>query len=324
MSSPAAVRHGRPDRPHGALTVAVVIPTHGRSESVLQAVHSALQQTRRPDEVVVVLDGPDPLAQATLEAVGAPEVRVVPLPRNLGAAGARNAGVRAATSDLIAFLDDDDEWLPGKLEAQLRDVAETDPSARATTVQACGVEWRTGTSIHYWPLRAPRPGERVADYLFVRRRPGEGMLATPTIMAPRQLLLDVPMRENGEIHEDFSWFLDLQERGVRFSVVLEPLVVVHAPPARESLSRGEQWQTSLRWAKDRRRQLGPRAFSAFCLTEVARTARRQAGVAAFTKILLSALSGRPSPYELARYLYIWLLPERARWTLSGRPWRRQR
>jgi hypothetical protein len=142
-------------------------------------------------------------------------------------------------------------------------------------------------------------------------------------MAPRQLLLDIPMREEVEIHEDFDWFLDLEARGVRFSVVLEPLVVVHAPPARESLSRNEKWRTSLRWAQGRRSRLGPRAFSAFCLTEVARTARRQAGVPAFTRILLSALSGRPSPYELARYLYIWLLPERARWTLTGRPWHRR-
>jgi glycosyltransferase involved in cell wall biosynthesis len=266
VSSPAAVRPTHPDRPDDAPTVSVVIPTRGRSESVLRAVDSALQQTRRPDEVIVVLDGPDRQAQETLEAVSAPELRVVTLPRNLGAAGARNAGVRAATSDLIAFLDDDDEWLPEKLEVQLRDVAGTDRSARATTVQACGVEWRTGTSVHYWPLRAPRPGERVADYLFVRRKPGEGLLATPTIMAPRQLLLDVPMREKVEVHEDFDWFLDLEERGVRFSVVLEPLVVVHAPPVRESLSRNEKWRTSLRWAQGRRNRLGPRAFSAFCLT----------------------------------------------------------
>jgi len=324
VSSPAVSRPVGPDRGHDAPTVSVVIPSHGRSTSVLRAVDSALNQTRRPDEVIVVLDGPDRLAQETLDAVDAPGFRVVTLPRNLGAAGARNAGVRAATSDLIAFLDDDDEWRPEKLEAQLRDVAETDPSARATTVQACGVEWRTGTSVHYWPLRAPRPGERVADYLFVRRSPGEGMLATPTIMAPRRLLLDVPMPENGEIHEDFGWFLDLDERGVRFSVVMEPLVVVHAPPVRESLSRSETWRTSLRWAQGRRGQLGARAFSAFCLTEVARTARRQAGPPAFVRILLSALSGRPSPFELARYLYIWLLPERARWTMSARPWRRRR
>lgn len=323
MSSPAGAGPRHPDRPHDAPTVSVVIPTHGRSESVLRAVHSALQQTRRPDEVVVVLDGPDRHAQEALEAVSAPELRVVTLPRNLGAAGARNAGVRAATSDLIAFLDDDDEWLPEKLEVQLRAVAETHPSLRATTVQACGVEWRTGTSVHYWPLRAPRPAERVAEYLFVRRKPGEGVLATPTIMAPRALLLEIPMREEAEIHEDFDWFFDLEERGVRFSVVLAPLVVVHAPPARESLSRNEKWRTSLRWAQGRRSQLGPRAFSAFCLTEVARVARRQAGVPAFTRILLSALSGKPSPYELGRYLYIWLLPERARWTLSGRPWHRR-
>jgi glycosyltransferase involved in cell wall biosynthesis len=307
-----------------APTVAVVIPTRGRLEFVLRAVQSALHQTRRPDEVIVVLDGPDRRAQSALEAVEAPEVHVVVLPKNLGAAGARNAGVRAATADLVAFLDDDDEWLPEKLAVQLGEFAATPPAARATTVLACGVEWRTGTSTHYWPLRSPREGEPVAEYLFVRRKPGEGLLATPTVVAPRRLLLETPFQEGVEIHEDFDWFLDLEQRGVRFSVVLETLVVVHAPPVRDSLSRNETWQTSLRWARGRRRQLGARAFSAFCLTEVARTARRQAGARAFMTILVSAFAGRPSPYELSRYLYIWLLPERARWTLSGRPWRHHR
>ncbi len=297
------------------LTVSVVIPTRGRPALVTRAVESALAQSRSPDEVVVVVDGPDPETVRAIASLQHPRVRTLELTSNVGAAAARNAGIKACTSDLVAFLDDDDEWLPAKLDEQVAQWA-AHPERRRLLL-GTAVEWRSGSVVNIWPTRRPNTDEPVGDYLFVRRRPGEGLLPTPTLLLPRALAVRHPFPTTLRVHEDWDWLLTLQEGGAVVDVLLRPLTIVHAPPVRASLSRQASWETSLEWARLRRSTLGPRAFSAFCLTEVARSARRQGGAKAFATVLAAALLGRPRAYDLLRYVYIWAAPEGVRWRLAS-------
>jgi glycosyltransferase involved in cell wall biosynthesis len=309
MSTPALAGDGQ------TADVCVVIPTRGRPQLLMRAVDSALAQSLAPSEVLVVVDGPDPETEDQVEAHPDPRVRLLRLPVNRGAAGARNAGVRAARSAWIAFLDDDDEWLPDKLADQWADVIEH--ARPRATVFATGVEWRSDHFTHQWPTRGPRPGEAVADYLFVRTRPGEGLLATPTILLTRDLARDHPFREDLRVHEDFDWFLDLDAQGIQFHVVLKPLVVVHAPRVRISLSSQSTWQASLGWALHRRSDMSSRAFSSFCLTEVLRGIRGARRLRPMIAVVAVALTGRTTPFDLGRALAIWAVPEDLRWRLRG-------
>src|SRR5580698_9733548 len=106
------------------ILVSAVIPTRGRPELLLRAVRSALAQTLLQIEVVVVIDGEDPATELALHEVTRVDgrVRVVALAKSIGGSDARNRGVAEASGEWIAFLDDDDEWLPGKLQAQLKAV----------------------------------------------------------------------------------------------------------------------------------------------------------------------------------------------------------
>ncbi len=101
--------------------VSAVIPTRGRPELLRRAVRSALAQTLREIEVVVVIDGEDSATKRALQELAHEDgrVRVVALATSVGGSDARNRGVDAASGEWIAFLDDDDEWLPGKLQAQI-------------------------------------------------------------------------------------------------------------------------------------------------------------------------------------------------------------
>ena len=92
--------------------VSVVIPTLHRPKLVLRAIHSVLNQTYREIELIVVVDGPDKATVAAVRSIEGPRLRLIVNP--LIVAGARNTGADRATGDWIAFLDDDDEWLPKK------------------------------------------------------------------------------------------------------------------------------------------------------------------------------------------------------------------
>ncbi|WP_164854742.1 glycosyltransferase family 2 protein [Devosia sp. 1566] len=93
-------------------TVSVVVPTFGRSELVLRAVRSVLAQTMADLELLVVIDGEDGATLAALEPIKEPRLRVFSNPAQLGAARTRDRGAALSTGDWLAFLDDDDEWLP--------------------------------------------------------------------------------------------------------------------------------------------------------------------------------------------------------------------
>jgi glycosyltransferase involved in cell wall biosynthesis len=104
-------------RPAPFPAVSVVIPTYNRAATVVEAVESALAQTVAPAEVIVVDDGS---TDGTRERLAPYAGRIVYLRQeNKGVSAARNAGVGAATGELIAFLDSDDVWHPRKLEVQL-------------------------------------------------------------------------------------------------------------------------------------------------------------------------------------------------------------
>ena len=93
--------------------VSVVIPTHNRPGLLCDAVASVLAQDV-PVEVIVVDDASTP-AVAGLPALDDPRVKVVRNELAIGPTKARNVGVELASGAFVAFLDDDDTWLPGKL-----------------------------------------------------------------------------------------------------------------------------------------------------------------------------------------------------------------
>jgi glycosyltransferase involved in cell wall biosynthesis len=114
--------------------VSVVIPYYRGEERLARALRSVERQTLRPREIVLVDDGsPQPLRPETYAAEVTVPLRVVTHPRNRGIPAARNSGVRAAAGEWIAFLDQDDEWSPGKLERQWRCLREA-PRPELTVV----------------------------------------------------------------------------------------------------------------------------------------------------------------------------------------------
>jgi glycosyltransferase involved in cell wall biosynthesis len=98
----------------------VIIPTFNRARLVCDAIDSILEQgvERERLQVIVVDDGSTDGTEAEVLARYGGDVRYTRQP-NQGAAAARNQGLALATGELVAFLDSDDVWLPGKIAAEL-------------------------------------------------------------------------------------------------------------------------------------------------------------------------------------------------------------
>lgn len=99
--------------------VSVIIPTFNRADKVVRAVSSVLAQTYTDYEIIVVDDGSDDGTGSSLKQFEK-RVKLISHPENRGVSAARNTGINAAGSDLIALLDSDDHWLPDKLAVQVR------------------------------------------------------------------------------------------------------------------------------------------------------------------------------------------------------------
>jgi glycosyltransferase involved in cell wall biosynthesis len=97
--------------------ISVIIPAHNVARFVREAVDSALAQTRRDIEVIVVDDGSTDGTADVLGDLDDPRLRVIRESHG-GSAAARNAGLRMAAGELVAFLDADDRWAPVNLERQ--------------------------------------------------------------------------------------------------------------------------------------------------------------------------------------------------------------
>lgn len=119
--------------PQDAPTVGVVIATHNRPELMRRALSSVLEQQYEGQvDVVIVFDRSEPDLTLALEEPGR-RVTVTTNARTPGLAGARNTGILDLETDLVGFCDDDDIWLPGKLQAQVARLEERPVAEFVTT-----------------------------------------------------------------------------------------------------------------------------------------------------------------------------------------------
>lgn len=100
-----------------ASDVSVIIPYYNRELYIDEAVQSVLSQTLKPLEIIIVNDCSRESSRRFLDRY-ASICTIVDLPVNVGLAASRNAGISIARGRFIALLDDDDIWLPRKLELQ--------------------------------------------------------------------------------------------------------------------------------------------------------------------------------------------------------------
>lgn len=285
--------------------VTVVIPTRNRPDLVTRAVHSALAQTYRNLEVIVVVDGSDPSTVACLGAIADPRLTVVALESNIGAAKARNLGVERARGAWIAFLDDDDLWMPEKVSVQMA----ARPAGLRYPVMSCRCEVVTARGTFVWPRRLATPRDPIGDYLFVRRGlfKGETFAPTTTLLAPRELLLKHPIPVS--LFDDWEWLIGCGRIDSCALVTVPDALAVHFTETnRITLSTCHNIDDALAWAKSMQPRLSPRAYASLLLQATGGEPAARTGAVRW-RILAQALrGGTPTPMALATFTMHSLFP----------------
>jgi glycosyltransferase involved in cell wall biosynthesis len=307
------------------MLVSVVIPTRDRPKLLLRAINSVLSQTHQEIEVIVVVDKPDQDTVSAIQSVDNPRLQLIVNPYSLTAAGARNAGADVATGEWVAFLDDDDEWLPNKLERQIAFA-----TGQAPVLVSCLSRVVTPTATYICPRAIYDNSTPVDEYLFGRRSllKEPGFIQTSSYLLPRRLFDKV--RFNVEsAHDDWEFLLRLSKQaGARIETVPEVLVVLYFEEERPNFTtRTWSWSRSLRWLDSMQPIFTRRAYSGFCLGVVGTRAAQEGAWTAFPKLFYRAFwYGSPRLWDVLPFLAYWLIPQGFHRQLRGllRRWPRRR
>ena len=188
-----------------AAAVDVVIATRNRPELLRRAIAGVVAQTVNCDITChVVFDQCEPDESLASDYPGR-RVRVLTNSHTPGLAGGRNTGILAGSASMVAFCDDDDVWLPEKLEVQL---AQMEAEQSDTSVTGIVVEYEDRSVV-----RVPTPDQLKLEHL-VRHRV---MAAHPSSVVVRRSALSriglVDEQIPGSYGEDFDWLLRAVQAG---------------------------------------------------------------------------------------------------------------
>lgn len=289
--------------------VTVVIGTKARPQLVGRAVDSVLRQSHANLELIVVVDGHDPETEDVLRNVHDRRLRVIVNERNVGCAASRMVGSDVAQGKWIGFLDDDDEWLPERLERQLELIASTDPRDAGQLIVT--------TLLHIVsPLGDTIRPKRIYDgtmpfdvWLFDRTLIWNGSIfQASSILASAQLVRSLRFRPEAT-HEDWDFALRaIAERKARVLTVPLPLVRHYRDDGTPRLSNDHKIAESLAWLDGLGDAVSRRGYSAFCLTLIATHAADRRGFAWFWPLLSRAFrKGAPTLRQLLAFLAQWLV-----------------
>jgi len=200
--------------------VSVIIPTCNRPEFLPRALRSVLDQTYQDFEIIVVDDGDKISAEKEVKSFGNGRIKYIKHEKRRGGAAARNTGIGVAHGEFIAFLDDDDEWLPEKLEKK---VSAFEQSGDEVGVVFCGVAISSPGGVIK---------QRIYDKEGIVDVFGESLhkcfIWTSALMIRREALIQVGMFDES-FKKNQEWDLELRLAKVnRFFSIKEALVKINS------------------------------------------------------------------------------------------------
>lgn len=204
--------------------VSIIIPTYNREKLIKRAIDSVLNQTYQDYEVIIIDDGSKDRTKEVIEEIGDNRIRYIGLEINQGVSHARNVGIQEARYEYIAFLDSDDEWMPNKLELQMRKMTK---ASNEVGIVFC----RMGGKLRNSEKRFLCPDEsykkEILEGNIFHPLLLQNVIGTPTMLVRKKCLEEIGgFKETLQCLEDWELILRIAKRW-QIGFVDERLVEVH-------------------------------------------------------------------------------------------------
>ncbi len=201
-------------------TISIIIPTYNRSQLIVRAVKSVLNQTYQDFELIVVDDASTDNTEEVVNSFDDERIRYIRHEENKGEAAARNTGIKAARGDYIAYQDSDDEWFPEKLARQIELLEHASPEV--------GVIY-TG----FWKTENHR--RTYIPFSWVKQKNGDihkellkgNFIGSPVVLIKKECFSEVGLFDE-RLRNLVDWEMWLRiSKQYHFRCVDEPLVIAH-------------------------------------------------------------------------------------------------
>ena len=203
--------------------VSIIIPTYNRGHVLGRAIQSVLAQTYQDFDLIIIDDGSTDETEKLVKSFNSEMIRYIRHNENKGPAAARNTGIQLASGDYIAFLDSDDEWMPEKLEKQMR-IFEKAPLE--VGIVHTGFVMTRNNKKRY--IRSGGIASKDGG-VFSNLRKGDSVLPSTTLVKVECFKRAGVFDERFSPIEDSELFLRMS-RYYQFKCVNEPLVIYYLQP----------------------------------------------------------------------------------------------
>lgn len=259
--------------------ISVVIPTFDRPFFLKRALKSVLKQDYYNIEIIVVVDGFSEKTQLLIEELNQTynsEIKLYQTEEKVGGSEARNIGVRKSKGELIALLDDDDEWFKDKVSAQVNLINEN----RLTSSD----EFLCFTSLERYKDKSQSKYDKlpnvnykdsktssIASYLFeTRGLRNIGFIQTSTVIVPKTILMQTPFTKGLIKHQDWDWLLNI-DKNHQLSIIQveDPKIIYHSDVSKDSrIGYINRWRFTEEWGNQHRSSFTSIAYESFMLNYV--------------------------------------------------------
>ncbi|MBC1605512.1 glycosyltransferase family 2 protein [Listeria rocourtiae] len=229
--------------------VSVVIPTRHRVDFLVRAVESVMRQTYPNVEIWIVVDGEDADTLAYLSQLGPTRFPVYYVQTSgIGGSAARNLGVAKSSGKWVAFLDDDDAFLPDKIACQweqLRYTLDDFHLSFCPVLTNSLADQETFLQVPMYDLNAE--SLTVAEFIFCKKgRRTLGFIQTSTLFGTRELFREIPFTDGLVKHQDWDLLLRMAQQDVQFHQLEEAKTRFYRHDA-PSVGNTNAWAFSDSW-----------------------------------------------------------------------------
>jgi len=198
--------------------VSVIIPTYNRANLLPRAIESVLNQTYQDFEVIVVDDASCDNTEEVVQGFNDPRIKYVKHKINKGGSAARNTGIKTAEGKYIAFLDSDDEWLPEKLEKQVRKIERSPEKVGVIYTRY----WIIQNGKKFLSREPKKRGDIFEDELIK-----DWVSPTSCVLVKRECFAEVGgFDENLPVRQDYDMWLRIAKY-FYFDYIKEPLAKIY-------------------------------------------------------------------------------------------------